>query len=418
VEEIDLSVYIDVLIKYWKWMAGITVVAAITAAIVSFVLPPVYQATALVVITKPQYQMQFDPRFQTVPFEQRSMPFKAYAALATNSELLEHLSVALESHLEPEERMGAMEATTSKDDPSLIELTVNNSDPDQATLIANTWADLYIQWINELYEASGQDKVFFEQQLDAANANLQTIEEEIITFQAENRVGVIQAQLEAKKSALANYLAVGNALELIVQDARALQERLKLQGSGEFSSSADDLAALLLNIEAFGFVGNGQSDGEARGVAIQLQVPNDTDVSSKTVRQQIEYLDNLIVALGSKAQAMKAKAEAITPDILSLQKELQAVGTEEQRLERARKVADEVYLTLSRKYEEARIAAEDESGQVRLASKARVPKVPVAPNKTRNVTLGAGLGLVVGIFGAFAAEYLRGYRTRNSKGRE
>jgi uncharacterized protein involved in exopolysaccharide biosynthesis len=65
-EEISLQVYIDVLIKYWKWIAGITVVAAITATIVSFLLPPVYQATALVVITKPQYQMQFDPRFQKV----------------------------------------------------------------------------------------------------------------------------------------------------------------------------------------------------------------------------------------------------------------------------------------------------------------------------------------------------------------
>lgn len=418
-EETDLTVYIDVLIKYWKWIVGITVVAAIAAALVSFTLPSVYQATALVAIIRPQYQMQFDPRFQTVPFEQRSMPFKAYAVLATNAELLEQLSGALESHLGPEERtvnilMGAIEAENSKEDSSLIELRVANSDPDRTALIANTWAGLYTQWINELYEAGSASKVFFEQQLSEAQANLQAVEEEIITFQAENRAGVIGSQLEAKRSALAGYLAAANALESIVQNARALQERLKLQGSGDFSSLADELAALLLNIEAFSSV----SDRGTGGLAIQLQAPKDMDVSGKTIRQQIQYLDDLIVALESKAQAMKAEEKAIIPDILTLQEELQAIRTKEQRLERARTVAEETYLTLSRKHEEARIAAEDKSGQVRLASKARVPEWPIAPNKKRNTVLGAVLGFVVGIFGAFTAEYLRGYRARYLKERE
>ncbi len=422
-EDIDLSAYIDVIIKYWKWIVGITVVAAIAGAVVSVLSPTVYQATALVVVTKPQYQMQFDPKFQVVPVDQRSAPFKAYVALATTGELLDQLAGALESQRESEGRpgkvpMGTLTARTSIDDPSLIELTVTNADPGQAARVVNTWAELYVQWLNELYETSDQNKAFFEQQLDEADANLQAIDEEIVAFQAENNVDVLEAQLEAKKSALADYLAVANTLELIAQNARALQERLKLQQAGEFSSLADDLAALLLNIEAFGFVEKDyNSDKDVKtmqgGLAIQLEVPGDMAASSKTVRQQIEYLDDLIVALESKAQAMKAKEQAIIPDILRAQQELQAAKAEWKHLETAQEVAEEIHRSLSLKYKEARIAAESEAGSVRLASKAKVPAAPVPSNGKRNTALGAVLGLAVGILGAFAAEYLQGYRARN-----
>jgi uncharacterized protein involved in exopolysaccharide biosynthesis len=60
-EEIDLREYVLVLLKYWKWILGTTLAAAMVALVVSFFLPPTYEATALVVVKPPQYVMQFDP---------------------------------------------------------------------------------------------------------------------------------------------------------------------------------------------------------------------------------------------------------------------------------------------------------------------------------------------------------------------
>jgi len=46
-EEIDLREYVLILLKYWKWIAGLTLIAAVVALIVSLLLPPTYEATAL-----------------------------------------------------------------------------------------------------------------------------------------------------------------------------------------------------------------------------------------------------------------------------------------------------------------------------------------------------------------------------------
>ncbi len=55
--------------------------------------------------------------------------------------------------------------------------------------------------------------------------------------------------------------------------------------------------------------------------------------------------------------------------------------------------------------EEARIAAQDETGEVRLASQASVPTSPSGPRKKMNVAIAAFLGLFLGVFAAFFIEY-------------
>ena len=80
-EEIDLRAYVLVLLKYWKWIIGTTGAAAVVALVVSFLLPPTYEATALVAIKAPQYVMQFDPRFE-VPSQLPQPAYKAYPDLA------------------------------------------------------------------------------------------------------------------------------------------------------------------------------------------------------------------------------------------------------------------------------------------------------------------------------------------------
>jgi len=98
----------------------------------------------------------------------------------------------------------------------------------------------------------------------------------------------------------------------------------------------------------------------------------------------------------------------LEPQILALQQQLQESQAEEDRLTRARDVARETYLTLARKVEEVRIAAEDTSGEVRLASHAAVPRKPVGPRKMLNTAVAGALGLMLGVFGAFAVEWWTG----------
>jgi len=68
---------------------------------------------------------------------------------------------------------------------------------------------------------------------------------------------------------------------------------------------------------------------------------------------------------------------------------------------------DELAHALMRRLDEAKVAAQDEGGEVRLASQAAVPTEPVSPRKGVNTILGGLLGLVVGIVSAFVIDARR-----------
>jgi succinoglycan biosynthesis transport protein ExoP len=399
-EEIDLRQYIVVLIRHGKWIAALAVVAAVAALVVSFLLPPVYEAKALVVITKPRYVMRFDTRFETV--NNVLQPYKAYPALAVGDEILLQTMAAMDPPLPKEEqdltRFRSKLEAASGGDASVVELRVSHQDAETAQRIANTWADVLVREVNELYDESIQDARFFEEQLETADEVLREAEQALIEFQSRNQASVLDAQITALKDQFAAYLEAQNAIELVMQDAASLQARLALQEGGAFSSLADDVAALLLQIEALSL------KSEA---PLQLQVGGEGSLSGAPKQDVMAFLGSLATTLEAQSSELEARIVLVEPELLRLQGEFQRFGTEEDRLTQARDVARDTYTTLARKVDEARIAAQDESGEVRLASYAAVPSKPVGPRKLLNTAVAGVLGLFVGVFGAFAVEYWR-----------
>ena len=61
-----------------------------------------------------------------------------------------------------------------------------------------------------------------------------------------------------------------------------------------------------------------------------------------------------------------------------------------------------------RKLEEARISSREENGVLQVGSYASIPEKPVSPRKLLNTAVAGMLGLMVGVFGAFAVEWWRG----------
>ena len=402
-EEIDLLEYVDVLVRNWKWIVGLVLIAAIAAGIVSFLLLPVYEARALVVVTEPRYLMRFDPRFETVNNVYDA--YNAYPTLATGDDLLRELITTLDGSLTEKERtlpaFTKMVEASSSGDPSLIELVVKNKDAEKAALIANTWAELYVEHLNDLYSQSSEEEHFFKEQLQAAEENLQAAEAAFVAYQAQNLAEVLQTRIKAKQAALSRHLDISNSIELVIQDALSLKERLRLRGGEEAGSLADDLAAMLLELDTLS--GKGE-------LPIEVQIAGGQSVSNWTVKQQIAFLDDLVTTLRAKKEVLDEAADALSPEILALQGQYEEGRAEERRLQMECRLAEEVYQTLSRKAEEARIAAQSEMGDVRLASRAAVPEEPVAPRKKLNVAVAGALGLMIGVVGAFVLEYFQNPR--------
>jgi uncharacterized protein involved in exopolysaccharide biosynthesis len=399
-QEIDLRQYIAVLLKYKFWIAGLAVLAAVVAAVVSLMLAPTYEATALVAVTEPQYELQFDARIRS-PSDDVQPPYKAYPLLATSDEVVSALIADLGDTLEGKERtiegLRAMLEAESNGDPSIIRLSVRNGDPGRAALIANQWAERFVQAANELYAQSSGELDFFTEQQTEAESTLAEAEEAMIDFQARNRAAILETQLNDAQEALRTTLKSAHSLETTVQDARALRDRLHAQEINAPALTSDELTALLIELSAL-------NRGDSR---LQLQLSTTQDLGEKTVGDQIAFLDSLIVVLEGRLVQLEEQAQALEPEILALQEASQEARTEQDRLSRAHSLARDTFLSLSRKATEARIAAQDKTGEVRLASRATPSDRPVSPRKTLN-TLAAGvLGLMVGIVAALAIEYWR-----------
>ena len=419
-EEIDLRQYVDVLIRHWKWIAGLALVAAVAALVVSFLIPPTYEATALVAVTEPRYVMRFDPRFETVNGIQPV--YKAYPELATSDELLQYLL----AHLVPppqgveslRDLRGMLDAESGAD-PSMVRLAVRSQEPQEAARVVNIWAGLFVIRANEIYGSQNEEQVsFFENQLERAQAELDTAEQALVAFQARNQGAILEAQLVSAQQDLQDYLVEQREVQRAARNTLALRDSVASQPASARVSPGDDLTALLLQMQSYSVrtsrplqtsqSGQGTSYGaeSEAGPSVWLQVSDATLLSSEqTAGELVAFLDGLVATLDTRANEIGTQVAALEPQILTLQQRLQESRAEEDRLTRARDVARETYVTMARKVEEVRIAADDTSGEVRLASQAAIPQIPVAPRKLLNTAVAGALGLMLGVFGAFAVEW-------------
>jgi len=399
-QEIDLRAYIGVLLKFKFWIVGLALVSAVVAFAISALISPIYEAKALIAIVAPRYALQFDERFAPLN-AQPSFPYKAYPSLALSDEVLTTLIDEMSDTLPPERRTlsGLRNALTAENgaDPTMVELTVRDGDPNRAAALVNRWAALFMARANEVYGRSAQELTFYEAQLAETQAALTEAEQALIAFQAQNEAPIVSTQLDNKRAALNDYLSVARSLRLVVQDARSLQERLRTQDAATQTSLSDELSSLLLQVDAL---------NQSR-LPIQLQISGQQGLGSKTVGEQIAFLESLIAVLENKQKVLEQEATILEPDILALQEKLERIQIDHDRLERTKAVARETYIVLARKVSESRIASQNALSSARLVSRASVNEKPVAPRKLLNTAIAGALGLMMGVVGVFGIEYWR-----------
>jgi succinoglycan biosynthesis transport protein ExoP len=401
-DEFDLRGYVEILLRGWKWIVGAGVVAGLAALVVSFLMPPTYEATSLVIITEPRYQMQLDERFETA--EGLLAEYEVFPTLATSDDvLLEVLERHNPSDIEAEEwtlhALSQLVEAKSRGDPSLMVLTVRCGSAEDAAALANAWAEVLAERANDIY-GEGEDQVqFFSAQVADAEGALDEADVALIEFQRRNQTLIMQADLDSYLRTTTDYLADQRSIAYLLQDIEGLRNQLAEQPAGSLSTLGDDLTTLFLQIKAF---------NAGASAPVQLQVASAEALSSRSLSEQIAFLDGLVVTLEAKSAEIEERLGQLVGPILELQAELEEIEVERDGLERARQLAHEEYYVLARKLEEAQLAASEPDGLVEMGSHAAVPEEPVGPKKLLNTALGAGLGLVMGAGAVLAVGWWAG----------
>jgi uncharacterized protein involved in exopolysaccharide biosynthesis len=400
-ENFDVQRYLKILARYWRLIAALTLGAAAIAFVVSALMPPVYEAMALVIATEPLYQLQFDSRIANTPNTDQNSPNKALPQLATADTVIQQLFDQFRNQLgEPDMTLAGFKGKLSARagaDPSVIQLTVSDEDAQLATLMSNAWAVNFVTFANELFQQHESGLTFFETQASDAKLTLANAEQALINYQSQYQGTILASQLQANTAELSNALQTRTSLRTLMANVGLLQERLAGQTGTTPANLSDDLSSLLLQLSSLNVTGS---------VPLQIQLTDSALSSGKTVDTQRAFLAGLLTSLQTRIQQTEDRINALQPQILSFQQKVQAASTEMDRLTRERDIARDTYLTLAKKVNETQISAKDTSGQLRTASSASIPTQPVGPRKTLNTVWGGCIGMMIGL----AIAYLNGLR--------
>jgi len=424
-EQVILRQYIEPLFRnFWFIVLG-TILAVLAAlAYILFFTSPRYEATAGVLIARTRSQVTFDPRFQTydsgdqiASYTNQSAHRATLVALVKNGEVAAQVFEQIGDQVgngaqNPSNLLGRIRSrtieSTARDGGDLIEIIATHGDPTMAALLANTWADVYVTYINDLYSKQVDSYASVEQQIqDLQGTYLQT-EQNLQSFLADSRTSeltfaisstlqTIQTQTVDDRDSLAILYSTKRKMEQLLQDARGLQAQI--QNGGEDASGANGLALLLLKAETFA------TSSELPG-SLEIQLPPaeglvaGASVQAADVASLIAVVEARIADLETAIdEQLAAPASESRNELYERLSDLQAELEKEQakltELTRARDLAWDTYSTLNLKLAELGIEQEMADVEVVFASPALEPAGPTGASRTQFILVGAGLGFLV-----------------------
>ena len=392
-DEIDLRKYIGVLLRHWKLIVSITVIAVFVAGLVSFLQPPTYEARASVLITKGRSEITFEPKYRTYFQEDIRSQRTALVALVKSSAVAIPVIKQLEDELEPAEQRveNILDKVRVRDEGDLIQILVRSTDPEKAAIIAGAWANCYQSYVNSLYGGVSQSPGELQAQADAAKKEYEEKQKAWEDFVRDNRIDELTQQVADKE---------------LLCDVKSLREQITAGSSSSASAAANSLALILLQSRAF------------TSLPAELQVSLDRLSGFKV---SLDDIDTLISTVETRSGSTRGQSiDELRQEILQLWAELEQERAKQLELRSSRDIAWEAYQIVAGKVVEAEVAVRAQDAVVRVAEVAVVPEQPVAPRRVMNISIALVLGLVVGVFGAFGVEYFQktGEKPETGKGEE
>lgn len=381
-DEIDLRPYITNLLRFWYLLIIIPIIAVVvTYLVMRRTLPPLYTAVALVTFTQQRTDVVLDGRI--IDSEAPLSANSSFPELALSDSVIQELFLraqddlppfissqfALRSHLEAE----------NGNDISVIRLNSQWADPVLAANIANLWAEIFVESINQVL--GNENKFALEGELQDALDERLRVESEFVTFRENDQTAILQAHLTNELTTLNTALNRKRNIQSLFDQLTNLETQV--QSSTESFIKINDTAIMLFQLQAFDLDGSNK-----------VEINPSTFESGLTIEEQLEHLMRLRSTLEAEDEQLNILISETEPKLLTLQSEIANIENQSNILREELALALQVHQSISRKVEELDVSS-DIDGQVRMASQAAVPVTP----ESRFSTIAAiGLFSFIGIF--------------------
>ena len=374
----DSVTHVDPIRVVWskKWqLLFFTLIVASAAYIFGSFLPPVYQAKATV--------LSIPPSLDSAKNSSDALSMNSYRDLAMTAGFLQSVIDKFESEnpntsviFYPEilEKMISIESSTgaslTNQTPSaLITFKITGNDPAVITKIANILTQLLTEAskklrANEIRTISHA----LQDQYNLTLESLQKLEKASVKIKSENRLPLVQANLETKLKVLQEdiwELAQTNIQLTKKKSALSIIEAQLLDPSLE----TEKRFRSILEIKSFG---------------IKVKLASLSNIQ-KLLNKTITQLELETSQLMSKAEQMAMQEKQLTREITHLTNSFQI---------------------LSNQLEEHQVLNSQKTSDIRLISKAIKPKIPSGPQKFKLTLVAAALGLLFAVIIALGKEHM------------
>jgi len=383
-DEINLLDYWRIVMKRWKIIAGIFVISVVTAAIISLLMTPIYQAKATLMPVESS-----GGRLSGALQNLGSLPFVGGMVPGIGGASATKLVAVLKSRTLAEDVIHALNLTRiffkdKKDKPpsledavesltditkiaddkkgGVISISVEYKDPKIAADIANHYTTVLQKFINEnTLSMAKRNRIFIEDQLEKVKRELKEAEEAMKSFQTDKKIVAIDAQTEAAIRVLADLKAQITAREVQM------------------------------------------------GVMKQFSTAANPDVLR--IKDELRELRKQLTMVESK----RGNPETMALPSLS---ESPALGLQYIRLKREALIQEKVFELLTQQYEMARIDEAKEDVTFQVIDRAIPSEKRIKPKRRQMVMLAGAVSLFAGVFLVFFLEYAANLKEPKEQGGE
>lgn len=395
-----------------RWIIAVTFILATgVATALSLGMPPVYEASSTLIADRLPpvvvlansgqessiYQQQVGQAPDAATFTEivRSAAVRDAAAARLASEVGPARARAMLAHVTVQQLRNTevVRISTTASSPAAAASAVN--------AVAQSVIDLDLKARRRLVAVA---RKFIAEQLEVARLNLQTNENLLTDFKNANRDVSLSEQTSLNLRKLADLEARRADVRLLTQEARG-------GDVPAVSSEAQNPNTAVRN-------GQDPLTNTLQGQVIALEI----ELSG--LRKQFTAMHPQVIAVQAKIDETKrrlsaaiarnqatlaAREQGLSANISRVEQELSQIPTREAalaRLTRNAKEAERTYLALSMQFQSVSIAEGSIGSSVRIVDVARIPERPAGPKRALNTMLGAVVGLMLGVTGAYVVEQL------------
>lgn len=415
-EEISLRELIEILLKRKTMIIGITVLAVLASAMVSFfMLEPVYETKMVLMASdisdKPQSNMIDGEGVDSILKNLNQYPnmtMDTYKEQIKSPQVMRETieELGLEEKYDIESLARSIKLETIEN-TNLLNIKMESTNPELASEIVNTVGAKFLDFVSsKAKEQANATSEYVETQMEVEKEQLDKVLVELKDFLAQpNGVNELSQELTSKLDLLTEYktnlIEEELQYEVLQQSIREIETQLaqeepviitekSILEDGILSDIAQDKSGE--GIESIADIK--MSSEEINPIYIGLQGKNkETTIELAAAKKRMETLERQIVDIQN--------------DVEELQIQLAEKQHEERLIEQKVNIAQNTYDAFTSKHEEMRVTESALVGEssMTVVSKAYPTTNPVGPKKMLNIAIAAVLGAMVGVFVAFFIDY-------------